>query len=140
MALAALARSSRSSSTRTHRLKRAIFTMGPPGSGHFFTAHSAALGATVFGDSHWFLYPPSPAAFVGPTGTHSARRPAPAVWFREMLPSLAQDFAPLECETKSGDALFIPSQWKHAHINVATTVGVKLQLGIEADAWWDLEV
>ena len=58
------------------------------------------------------------------TGAH------PAAWLRrhEAEPSRLP-IAPLLCTQPGGTALFVPSGWKHAVINLAPSVGVAVEVG-----------
>ena len=40
------------------RKERALWFLGPPGSGPFFHVHPAAYNALIYGERRWFLYPP----------------------------------------------------------------------------------
>ena len=111
----------------TRRNKNALFYIGPELSGVYFHQHSAAVNVLVSGEKHWFLFPPR--VWAGPQVSSMAQ------WVEEILPHLR--FKPLEVRQKAGEALFIPSGWSHATINVGEpdshVVGVAIEIGVDQD-------
>ena len=87
--------------------------VGADGSGNPFHYHQQTWNALLAGRKRWLLYPPSQAFY---TELH------PLEWQRRAANrSMA---APLECEQRAGDVLFVPRLWAHATINVGEVVGV----------------
>ena len=87
--------------------------VGADGSGNPFHYHQQTWNALLAGRKRWLLYPPSQAFY---TELH------PLEWQRRATNrSMA---APLECEQRAGDVLFVPRLWAHATINVGEVVGV----------------
>lgn len=96
-----------------------LFYMGGPGSGTYFHYHSGAVNVLMHGLKKWFLLPPQTTH--GP-GAMDMRK-----WMKRVYKSLP--VRPLEVIQRPGEALYIPSGWKHAIINLEPSIGVAFQVG-----------
>lgn len=106
-----------------------IFFLGPRHSGAFFHAHSHALNALAHGRKRWLLLPPGAAyGAQGRTTLEWLRTPRrPGTDEEEFLSP-----PPLECTQAAGQALFVPSGWNHATLNLAWSVGIAVEVGDQA--------
>ena len=108
--------------------KRILFA-GGTGSGTGFHDHSNTFSLLPFGRKSWMLLPPSASYELPGVGTRTSKL-TPAEWQRlyEKSPK-ALPIPPLRCIQPAGSALFVPSGWKHATINIAPSVGVAVEVG-----------
>ena len=74
----------------------------------------------------WSLYPGNPGGIPAAAGYNPSL--PHLTWLRRVLPTLAADSRPLECNQQAGDILYVPSGWHHATINVGDTAGIALQV------------
>ena len=133
------------------RRERALWFLGPPGSGPFFHVHPAAYNALIYGERRWFVYPPHglqrPPSVPMPqwAAAFDARRAAApgcassaetgglcGVADDTGKPELQWDLgweSISECTQEGGDVLFIPSGWHHAVLNTQESVGIAVELG-----------
>lgn len=108
--------------------------------GTHFHDHSNTFSLLPYGRKHWLLIPPSGSydspqshSAVG-AGVESAdagrAKLTPSEWlsWHEAHPG-ALPIEPLQCIQPAGTALFVPSGWKHAIINLAPSVGVAVEVG-----------
>ena len=63
-----------------------------------------------------------PGASAGAAGSSAA----PLQWLAQQRPGGA---TPLTCTQQSGQALFVPSGWLHAVLNLRDSVGVAVEVG-----------
>jgi hypothetical protein len=117
-ALAGATVSSSSSTTATGL----DFFVGARGAGLPMHYHSGVWNALLWGSKLWALLPPSRAAFA-PEGQH----PLDASWYSAWESGSAdaeEDDSPLFCVQEAGDAIFLPSGWAHATVNLEESLGV----------------
>ena len=104
---------------------RPFFYLGARGSGMGFHRHGEAWNAVVHGRKRWLLYPPgwqsSLLGILGPE-QHSLDGLGWLRTFGELVAGTS--IAPIECETTSGDVIYIPAAWNHATINIQDSIGV----------------
>ena len=96
---------------------RPQFYLGPAGSGAPLHWHVDAVNLLAHGRKRWFLAPPAAAAFsTAPAGA----------WFDNLVNSPPADAsaAPFECVQEAGDALYVPTNWGHATLNVEESIGI----------------
>ncbi len=79
-------------------------------SGVSFHTHGPGFSESVTGAKRWFLYPPD----VRPDF-----RPDESQLQWSMFRQHAQSQPPLECTVAAGEAIYFPSMWWHATLNVA---------------------
>ena len=125
--------------------KRILFA-GPAGSGTGFHDHSNTFSLMPYGRKRWLLLPPSglyepvedgdeqqqQQQQQQPLSREASGKLTSTAWLRrhdeaggkERLP-----IAPLRCVQPAGTALFVPSGWKHATINLEDSVGVAVEVG-----------
>ena len=114
--------------------KRILF-MGPIGSGTGFHDHSNTFSLLPHGRKRWLLLPPSGLyAPTRPEGSIAAGKEThklrPLEWLRRHEAQRTDlPIAPLQCIQPAGTALFVPSGWKHATVNVAPSVGIAIEVG-----------
>ena len=102
---------------------RPQFYLGPAGSGAPLHWHVDAVNLLAHGRKRWFLAPPAAAAFST----------VPAGAWLDQLDQLRNgsgaldelvEAAPFECVQEAGDALYVPTNWGHATINVEESIGI----------------
>ncbi len=49
-------------------------------------------------------------------------------FFKEDLPRLDEDHAPLECVQETGDLVYIPDMWGHSVLNLADSIGIAYEM------------
>jgi Cupin-like domain len=123
--------------------------MGPLRSGsawHVDPNATSAWNAVVLGCKHWIMFPPGctpPGVMASDDGAHVAQPSSLVDWYlnfydachergrerRQKLP------APMECNLRSGELLFVPSGWWHCALNTAPgiTLAVTQNLVTEAN-------
>ena len=121
---------------------RALFYVGPEGSGVNFHQHTNAWNALFFGRKRWFLFPPY--AIFGPTALPMRETRTPDLntatplltrnaswsveeWYRTFHPQLAD--AAVECVQEAGELLYVPTNWYHGILNLAPSVGIAVEIG-----------
>ena len=97
-----------------------IVSLGPTHAGSAWHDHSHSFFALVHGEKRWLLLPPGASA--GAAGSSAA----PLQWLAQRQPGGA---TPLTCTQQSGQALFVPSGWLHAVLNLRDSVGVAVEVG-----------
>ena len=97
-----------------------IVSLGPTHAGSAWHDHSHSFFALVHGEKRWLLLPPGASA--GAAGSSAA----PLQWLSQRQPGGA---TPLTCTQQSGQALFVPSGWLHAVLNLRDSVGVAVEVG-----------
>ena len=85
-----------------------------------------AWNQLLIGQKRWSLYPGNPGGIPAAAGYNPSL--PHLTWLRRVLPTLAADSRPLECNQQAGDILYVPSGWHHATINVGDTAGIALQV------------
>ncbi|KNC52377.1 bifunctional arginine demethylase and lysyl-hydroxylase JMJD6 [Thecamonas trahens ATCC 50062] len=120
--------------------------IGPPRSGSAFHTdpfNTSAWNALVSGRKTWAFYPPNVYSPPGLYGTEmpglSTRFCAPSEswggpqecsaisaleWFAKTAPFLADQHAPIYCDQRPGDILYVPQGWWHAVLNVEPSVAI----------------
>ena len=102
---------------------RPQFYLGPAGSGAPLHWHVDAVNLLAHGRKRWFLAPPAAAAFST----------VPAGAWLDQLDQLRNssgaldepvEAAPFEWAREAGDALYVPTNWGHATINVEESIGI----------------
>lgn len=104
--------------------------VGGPGSGAPLHYHTDAWNALAFGRKHWWLLPPSAAAY-------SAVPPVEwAAHASEAFSRLGGPLRPFECVQEAGDVVYVPAGWAHAVLNTGrnVTVGAAVELALEFPA------
>ena len=95
------------------------FGLAGPGSGVPFHIHGAGYSEPLVGRKRWLLYPPAQRPAFDPDESTLA-------WVRRRLSGGAQQqlppAPPLECTIGPGEALYFPSRWWHATLNVDEAV------------------
>ena len=91
--------------------------LGPAGSGAPFHFHKDAVNLLLVGRKSWFLTPPSSASY--------ATVPA-AVWVAHGMERPGGGDL-LTCIQEEGDAMYVPSGWGHAVLNLEAAAGVALE-------------
>mmetsp|Transcript_20702 Transcript_20702/g.53029 ORF Transcript_20702/g.53029 Transcript_20702/m.53029 type:complete len:345 (-) Transcript_20702:101-1135(-) len=93
------------------------FGIGASGSGVPFHVHGPGWSEVVHGRKRWLLYPPGHSPHFDPDGSSAA-------WVADVLPTLGgSDLALLEdCVIGPGEALYFPSMWWHATVNIGEGV------------------
>ena len=131
------------------RRRSALFYLGGRGSETNAHEHANAYNALFFGAKLFALLPPLTGSFRrdgrGSALEHlaAARPEAVARLFpeRPRANASAVDVAagpratPKLCVLRSGHALFIPTGWAHAIVNLADSVGVAVEVGDRPDLW-----
>ena len=107
-----------------------------PGGAHGFAEETHAFSLLPHGRRRWLLLPPSGDADVYTTAKDrhqfASTRLTPIEWLRRYhaAPELLDRRTPLlQCTQPAGTALFVPSGWKRAVLNLRTSVGVAIELG-----------
>lgn len=90
------------------------FYLGPPLSGAPVHFHRNAWNILMYGQKHWFLYPPD-RAFYSKQHVWD--------WWKDKEGG-QEDDPPLECIQYPGDLMFVPDMWGHAVINIKESVGL----------------
>lgn len=94
------------------------FGVAPPGSGVPFHTHGPTWAEALVGRKRWLLYPPEERPpFDGGASTLS--------WLRRWQGgdrAIAAHGPPLDCTLGPGEALYLPSGWWHATLNVDEAV------------------
>ena len=116
--------------------KRILFA-GPAQSGTYFHVHSNAFNLMPYGRKHWLLVPPSGSyelpevASAGGKTMQQRKLSSPTEWLRRHNASTGTTLPirPVQCIQPAGTALFVPSGWSHAIINLAPSVGVAVEVG-----------
>ncbi len=109
---------------------RRLLFLGGNGSGTFFHDHSHTFNLLMHGCKRWLLLPPNAR-----DGLYAAPDfPTPVEWLRKREASAggvgAGDAPPvLSCTQCGGQALFIPSGWRHAIINLGWSAGAAVEVG-----------
>ncbi len=88
------------------------------GSGVPFHIHGAGYSETLFGRKRWLLYAPSERPPFDPNASSLS-------WLRAWQAGdtrIASHGPPLECTIEPGSALYFPSDWWHATLNVDESV------------------
>ncbi|KAI3642314.1 hypothetical protein MP228_011869 [Amoeboaphelidium protococcarum] len=103
--------------------------LGPAKSGSTFHKDpnaTSAWNATIYGSKKWVMFPPE----VTPPGIHpnhdgsEVTTPISVVeWFINYYKE-ARLLNPIECVTKAGDLIFVPSGWWHCVINLEETLAI----------------
>ena len=107
--------------------------IGPEKSGSSFHKDpnaTSAWNATVTGSKKWILYPPHvipPGVYPSADGSEVTTPSSLMEWFMyyyaECKKNRARDGV-IECVTRPGDIIFVPSGWWHTVINLEMTVAV----------------
>jgi hypothetical protein len=96
------------------------FGLAGPGSGVSFHVHGAGYSETLIGRKRWLLYAPDQRPPFDPDESSLAWL---ARW-REGAADIAAHGAPLDCTIGPGEALYFPSRWWHATLNIDESVFV----------------
>lgn len=78
-----------------------------------FHTHGAAISETLHGRKRWFLAPPGDDAKPPFEGDESQLQ-----WVYRRLPLIPAAQRPLQCTVPAGWAIYIPSEWHHATLNL----------------------
>lgn len=98
---------------------------GGRGTGAPFHQHHDAINYLMFGRKLWLLYPPEQAVFSADSV---------ASWLRASerwgggtpprdTPQGVKASRPFRCVQRAGDAIYVPTMWAHATVNLETAVG-----------------
>mmetsp|Transcript_27449 Transcript_27449/g.35987 ORF Transcript_27449/g.35987 Transcript_27449/m.35987 type:complete len:278 (-) Transcript_27449:317-1150(-) len=87
------------------------FGVGGVGSGVAFHTHGPGFSEVLHGRKRWYLYPPDYSLEWDPDATQVS-------WLNEVYPHLPENQRPLECTLYPGEALYFPSEWIHATLNL----------------------
>ena len=102
------------------------FGMGASGSGVPFHVHNDGFSEVFHGRKRWFLYPPGDEprllGFAREKETFFRPDESSLQWLRHVYPTLTPEQMPLECVIEPGEALYFPSMWYHAIVNLQETV------------------
>ena len=52
-------------------------------------------------------------------------------WMENVLPTMKQK--PLKVVQRPGELLFVPTAWSHATLNLETTLGVAIEIGVDLE-------
>lgn len=96
------------------------FGLAGPGSGVPFHIHGAGYSETLVGRKRWLLYPPDRRPPFDPDESSLTW----VVRWRDGAPDIAAHGAPLDCTIGPGEALYFPSRWWHATLNIDEAVFV----------------
>ena len=100
------------------RAAMALVAVGGPGSGATFHVQGAAYHALAYGATRWFLFPP--VSHYPEGGVHA---------FADRLDAGNWPFPkPLECVQRPGEVLYVPTGWHQAHVNLAESAALNVQL------------
>ena len=104
----------------TETRNSALFYVGGALSGTYFHSHTNALNVLINGSKRWWLVPPN--VLFGPDTVGSM-----VDWYTKY--KLTLPFTPLECTQRSGDILFVPTEWNHATMNLENVFGYAVEIG-----------
>ena len=96
------------------------FGLAGPGSGVPFHIHGAGYSETLIGRKRWLLYAPDRRPPFDPDESSLTW----VVRWRDGAPDIAAHGPPLDCTIGPGEALYFPSRWWHATLNVDESVFV----------------
>ena len=107
-----------------------IFFVGRPGSGTFFHDHSNTFNLLPHGKKRWLLLPPSGDGYEEYL-TAPDESITPQEWLRRHDADRGGKLrVPLkQCTQPEGTALFVPTGWRHAVINLLPSVGMAVEVG-----------
>lgn len=110
-----------------------VLSLGEGGAGLPFHNHGDAWLALVYGDKHWFLYPPGTGPVASPQDERDLSAPPPGLassrhWAQTVYPTLSEQDKPIECTQQAGELLFVPRGWSHATLNIGESIAVGGQL------------
>jgi len=94
------------------------FGVAGTGSGVPFHVHGPGWSEALVGRKRWLLYPPNRKPPFDPDETS-------LLWMRRWLrgdAGIAAHGAPMECTLQPGEAIYFPSAWWHATLNVDEAV------------------
>ena len=109
--------------TDEERLASALFYIGPEMSGAYFHSHTNAVNILAEGRKLWHLLPPGVSH--GPILGNFVD------WMENVLPTMKQK--PLKVVQRPGELLFVPTAWSHATLNLETTLGVAIEIGVDLE-------
>jgi hypothetical protein len=93
------------------------FFLGPRGSGLDLHSHPSSINYLVYGVKQWYIWPPHYNWLRSYPKFRNIRQVVD-----EVIPNV--DPKPIVAIQRSGEAMFIPSGWVHAVINLTPTIGV----------------
>mmetsp|Transcript_18247 Transcript_18247/g.43645 ORF Transcript_18247/g.43645 Transcript_18247/m.43645 type:complete len:289 (-) Transcript_18247:144-1010(-) len=95
------------------------FGIGASGTGVPFHVHGQGWSEVLHGRKRWLLYPPRHEPPFDPDESSAS-------WLRRVYPTLRGDDRRLleDCVIEPGEALYFPSMWWHATVNVGESVFV----------------
>ena len=110
-----------------------LFFLGPPLSGTFFHSHSHTFNLLFHGCKRWLLLPPSARELYSePEDLQPLTALAWLVRYRRTTGRAGDAREPpplISCVQCGGQALFIPTGWRHAIINLGSSIGAAVELG-----------
>lgn len=86
--------------------------LGGKNSGVPFHFHNSGWNEVLLGSKRFFLYPKDITPPFKPNRSQLQ-------WVQETYPSLTGDMRPIECVIVPGEALYFPSRWYHATLNLS---------------------
>lgn len=98
--------------------------IGPRKSGSTFHKDpnaTSAWNATIIGSKKWILLPPHvtpPGVFPSQDGSEVVTPASLIEWFIHFYDQLPRSAGVIECVTRPGDVIFVPSGWWHTAINL----------------------
>jgi len=102
------------------------FGIAACGTGVPFHVHGDGFSEVIHGRKRWFLYPPGaePALpeFAGQRESFFRPDASTLQWVLDVYPRLPPSARPLECVLGPGEALYFPTNWYHATLNLGETV------------------
>lgn len=87
--------------------------MGGKNSGVSYHYHGPGFSEVILGSKQWFLFPPHVRPVPGYDPNMTVKS-----WSDEIYPSLPPDSQLSECTIYPGEALYFPSDWMHATLNL----------------------